>query len=433
MARSDRIPEMRLHKSSGHAYVLLNGKQHYLGVFGSPEARAKYDRVVTEWLARGRRPVESCSADSDAALFAAFEAWLARSRSAKNRQADPAVSKVLAAFMAHAVEYYRSATGEQSGEAGNFVDALKPVRKLYGDAIAKDFTTTELEAVRADMIRSGLARKTINSRINRVRRVWKWAASKKMVPASTYAGLMTLAPLLKNRSSAREAKGVAAVALDRIKAVLPHLPGPVAAMVEIQTLTGCRVGEVLSMRGVDVHQDCDPWEFRPSRHKNDFREDAMARVIPLGPRARAIVAEHLARCRDPQAHLFNPRDAIVEKRKNGKRVGSTKRVKRYYDRRAYTQAIYRGCDRAFPHPVISQIKTSRARKLTENQREELKAWRKKNRWSPLQIRHTAATLIRKQYGLEAAQAVLGHARIDTTQIYAEKLAELAKEIAKAMG
>ena len=41
-------------------------------------------------------------------------------------------------------------------------------------------------------------------------------------------------------------------------------------------------------------------------------------------------------------------------------------------------------------------------------------------WSPLQLRHTAATSIRAQYGLEAAQTVLGHAKADTTLIYAER-------------
>ena len=45
-------------------------------------------------------------------------------------------------------------------------------------------------------------------------------------------------------------------------------------------------------------------------------------------------------------------------------------------------------------------------------------------WSPGQIRHTAGTQIRAQFGLEAAQAVLGHAKADVTQVYAER--DLAK-------
>jgi site-specific recombinase XerC len=48
-------------------------------------------------------------------------------------------------------------------------------------------------------------------------------------------------------------------------------------------------------------------------------------------------------------------------------------------------------------------------------------------WSPLQLRHTFATQVRSQHGLEAAQVLLGHAKADVTQVYAER--DLAKAIA----
>ena len=54
-------------------------------------------------------------------------------------------------------------------------------------------------------------------------------------------------------------------------------------------------------------------------------------------------------------------------------------------------------------------------------------------WSPLQLRHTAATLIRAKYGLEAAKAILGHTRVETSQIYAERDLGRAAEIMKEIG
>ncbi|MBL8875813.1 MAG: tyrosine-type recombinase/integrase, partial [Phycisphaerae bacterium] len=54
-------------------------------------------------------------------------------------------------------------------------------------------------------------------------------------------------------------------------------------------------------------------------------------------------------------------------------------------------------------------------------------------WSPNQIRHTKATEIRHEHGLEAAQVILGHSRIEATQIYAEKNPALAHRIALATG
>jgi hypothetical protein len=51
------LPQMRLHAQSGHARVRINGKAYWLGRFGSPEAKAAYDRLIAEYLAaRGAVP-----------------------------------------------------------------------------------------------------------------------------------------------------------------------------------------------------------------------------------------------------------------------------------------------------------------------------------------------------------------------------------------
>jgi integrase len=54
-------------------------------------------------------------------------------------------------------------------------------------------------------------------------------------------------------------------------------------------------------------------------------------------------------------------------------------------------------------------------------------------WSPNQLRHSAATEIRRQFGLEAAQVVLGHSRADVTQVYAERDQALAAEVMRKIG
>ena len=65
-------------------------------------------------------------------------------------------------------------------------------------------------------------------------------------------------------------------------------------------------------------------------------------------------------------------------------------------------------------------------------KEQRGAWRKAHRWHPNQLRHTAATEIRKRFGLEAAQVLLGHSRADVTQLYAERDESLGIEIARQM-
>lgn len=39
--------------------------------------------------------------------------------------------------------------------------------------------------------------------------------------------------------------------------------------------------------------------------------------------------------------------------------------------------------------------------------------------NPSQLQHTSATIIRKEYGIEAARAILGHNRLTTTEVHAE--------------
>ena len=54
-------------------------------------------------------------------------------------------------------------------------------------------------------------------------------------------------------------------------------------------------------------------------------------------------------------------------------------------------------------------------------------------WHANQLRHSKATDVRRQFGLEAAQVVLGHAKADVTQVYAERDAALAMEVMRKIG
>ena len=72
-------------------------------------------------------------------------------------------------------------------------------------------------------------------------------------------------------------------------------------------------------------------------------------------------------------------------------------------------------------------------RLTEQERNEVRRWRRMHRWHPNQLRHTFATEVRKAHGLEAAQVLLGHARADVTQVYSERNLTLAVKVAGVMG
>jgi integrase len=384
--RSPRLPKYRHYRPKNLGVVRIDGRDFYLGAFNSPESWEKYRRLVAEWLTAGR--VDPPSGAAPAA------------------DAGPSVGDVILAFWRHAERYYRTPDGQLSGELGNVRDALRPLRKLYGTTPARSFGPLALRAVRDEMVRAGLARTTVNAWVNRVRRVFRWAASVELVPASVAEALATVEGLRAGRTEARETEGVGPAPMEHVEAALPFMPRPVAAMVRLQLWTGCRPGEAVVMRGCDLTPGEPVWEYRPARHKNAWR--GRGRVITLGPRAQELVREFLKP--DLNAYLFAPADAVAESAARRRAARRSKPTPRQLARRAaapgsgharrytvdaYGHAVRRAC-RAAGVPV----------------------------WSPGQLRHTAATAIRSRYGLETAQVVLGHARADVTQIYAER--DLAK-------
>lgn len=103
-------------------------------------------------------------------------------------------------------------------------------------------------------------------------------------------------------------------------------------------------------------------------------------------------------------------------------------------------------DRVPPHPV-DKIPAKRRTKAQRNELQkhrrthltteplavELATWQREHAWHPHQLRHSAATEIRRRYGLEASQAVLGHSELGATQIYAEVNLNRAREIMAESG
>src|SRR5262245_20922329 len=49
--RQPRVPRYTLHKPTGQADVRLDGKDPYLGRFGTPASRTCYDGLIAAWLA----------------------------------------------------------------------------------------------------------------------------------------------------------------------------------------------------------------------------------------------------------------------------------------------------------------------------------------------------------------------------------------------
>ncbi|MEQ8211047.1 MAG: site-specific integrase [Lacipirellulaceae bacterium] len=379
-----RPPKYRRHKAKGLAVVTLNGRDIYLGKYNSAASKQEYQRLVGEWLQGGGQLRD-------------------------DRQTEITVSEVMAAYVRFARGYYRK-NGKPTREYEMIVESCKLIKPLYGRCRAVDFGPLSLKAVRQVMIGLDHSRRYINKNVDRVKRMFKWAAAEEMIPASIPQALSMVTGLRKGRTEARENPPVLPVDDSVVDATLAHLPEVVADMVRFQRATGCRPNEVCQLRPCDVDRGGDVWTYRPESHKTEHH--GKTRVILCGPKAQAILLKYLAR--DAQAYCFRPCDSEAKRRASkhatritpqatGNRPGTNRKRKakckagEMYSTDSYRRAIHRACDK---HDI--------------------------EKWAPNRLRHTAATEIRREFGLEAAQVILGHSSADVTQVYAER--DLAKGI-----
>ena len=269
-----------------------------------------------------------------------------------------------------------------------------------------------------------LSRGVINNRINRVKRFIRWAVAEELVPPSIIHGLEAVQGLRRGRTRARETDPVMPVEDVHVEAVLPHVTPHVAAMIQLQRMTGMRPGEVVSMRGDEISILENVWIYQPIEHKNDYR--GHLRKIPLGPKAQAILQPFMG----TKGFLFSPKASEAwrnEQRRNERKTPMTpsqrkrkpkkkpKRAKReQYDTASYRRAIKYGI-----------TKVNRIRK--QNDEAPIPSW------YPLQLRHSRATELNELYGIEAAAVSLGHAHADVTKVYAERNLKLAIDVASKTG
>jgi len=405
MPKSQRPPAYRLHKARKCAVVTIDGKNHYLGPFGSPQSHEKYVRLIAEWRLHARHLLSTTGP----------------------RRADPtlSVNELILAYFRHAQAYYVK-DGRPTSEQDNIRQALRFVRQLYGASPAVGFGPVALKNVRQAMIEAGRSRRLINKDVHRIRGMFKWAAGQELFPGEALAALSAVAGLEKGRSDAKERPPVQPVSEETVEATLPHLSPQVAAMVRLQLLTAARPGEVCAIRPSDVDRSQPVWVYRPGSHKTEHH--GRERVIAIGPKAQKVLGTWLER--DPDVHCFCPAEVVAERGTPSRGNAARPKPGGKYTRHSYRVAVDRACDRAFPHPTIVK---KRGIALTDDQIAELAAWRKAHRWHPHRLRHTRATEIRRRFDVEAAQVILGHSKPDTTLIYAERDLEKAREVMREIG
>lgn len=471
-----KTPSYRRRQGYSNALVTLTdsatGKRrdYWLGEHGTPSSREAYHRIIAAWEAAGRRFPEIAQPGG---LAAGANGPLSLAGAATGGGASPggtwanvaglggndggpsaaptmSINEVVKSYWTFAKTYYRPA------EYNTLKVSLRLLRANFGTLPAEEFGPVKLRFLREQMIsgshdpqrpRDPWSRGYINQQVNRLRRMFRWAASHELIDAGVAHALATVEPLKRGRCAAHEGQPVGPVPQAMLDAVRPHLNRQVRALIELQLLTGARGGELLALRPMDIDlaNPSGVWQYTPVDHKT--KHQGKGRIIYFADRSKAILAPFL-QGRAANAYLFSPAEAEAERLAKVRaarvtplswgnspgrsRVDNPERKPGLrYTSASYARSIARACEDAFPPPphlrpradAFGNRETVEAfeKRLTPNLRAELEQWRRDHRWHPHQLRHNAATAIRREFGLEAAQLILGHSSAKITDaVYAER-------------
>jgi integrase len=433
---AERDPKYRHYKPKDLAVVRIEGRDFYLGRYKSPESFEKYHRLLAERHAQ-QPAAPGRSSGSDAASLTIDELCLG--------------------YYRHAERYYVK-NGKPTSQLRLIRLSLKVLRRLYAHTLAQDFGPLALQSCQAEFVRDGLSRRECNRRANLIKGAFRWAVAQEMVSGDVWHALDAVTGLRKGRTQARETPPVGPVPDAIVERTIEHLSPTVAAMVRLQLASAMRQGELVIMTVRDLDMSGPIWQYTPSSWKTEHHVGRPARVIMLGPKAQEVIRPFLGL--DISGYLFSPQRAVDEQNAERREARKTplydSHVKHqarnrkargrrplgdHYTVNAYRIAIARACDRAFPHrETPERLKGESANDFRERlatwretNAEAIQAWRKAHRWHPHQLRHSKATEIRKHFGIEASQAVLGHSDLTTTELYATKSLELARKIMREIG
>ncbi len=291
------------------------------------------------------------------------------------------LAELIADYTAFAKRYYVK-RGKVTSELKMIEANSSILLDLFAVTRAADFGPNELKAVRQAYIVKDWNLATINNQMCRLKRMFRWGVEHELIKPEQLVSLCAVRGLSPGRCEARVSDPILPVPADDVRAAAAKCKPVVRAMLLVHLLTGMRTGELCDLLASRIDQSREPWLYVPLTHKNEHH--GKERPIYLGPEARAILTPWIEKA-------------------NGGRLWLTR------DRGPFTPNIYsanieRACKRAGVP-----------------------------RFRPLQIRHTAGTIFRREAGIEGAQALLGHAHLKTSEIYAENRSDLARITIEKIG
>lgn len=384
-----RVPKLCEHKTKGLAYVRgPGGKFAYIGRIGDSRTASEYRRFALEYIANDGWPPNF-----------SFEKY--------SEDAGHTIGDLLDSFAAE-----RKMLGGRNYTAVQIAERV--LREVYRDLPTAEFSGRTLQRLIITLGKSGIhTRKQINAVLSATKRLLRHGVMAGLVLPEIFAQCSAVEGLRANSiKGLRESKKRMPVSEEHVMAVAERLPPTLKAVILLMWHTGCRPSEALTLTPGRIDRSGPVWEAAVSEHKTEHL--GKTRTLYIGRTAQGVITPFLFR--DPDAPMFNPRESIEQRAKNSpkgmhrrpdqkpspRQTGRT--VRDCYDFHGLRKAVQRVCDDiGIP------------------------------RWSPYQIRHSYATRIRSQFGIDGSQVLLGHSSPNVTAIYAHNDEEKARAIVAAMG
>jgi len=242
----NRLP--RLCRDRKLAISWHNGTRIYHGVWGTPDAEKNYKRFIAALI---ESPVQPPQLDKGSMLVSELaDAFL--------DSIESRISKSEFTLHKYAIGY---------------------LAEVYGELAVNEFSPKKLKIVRSQMVKTGtLCRKTINNYIGKIRRMFAWGVEEEVATADISHALKAVKDLRQGEEGTFDHPEREAVPEWVIAATLPFMPPTVAAIVQVQWLTGMRPSEVLNMRvgDIDTMRGNGLWYYSPKTAQRERAAEARA-------------------------------------------------------------------------------------------------------------------------------------------------------------
>ncbi|MFW6061462.1 MAG: tyrosine-type recombinase/integrase [Planctomycetota bacterium] len=306
----------------------------------------------------------------------------------------------------------------------------------YWEWPVSDFGPDELRAVQQAMVdhrydKPGhdepqrYTRTGINQVINQAHRMWSWGVGREITTEAQVRRLKEVKPLRAGRTKAPDKVKRALITDQEFEKVLACVNSVVGDMLRLLWQTAMRPGEVCRMRPIDIlrpEEDC--WLYVPGRdvssvgdHKTAYRQ--RVRAIPLPESCQQVLRPRVTDWESREA-VFQPAEAVQEMRDRrfarrktpavqGNSVGTNRKADpmiqpgTQYNTSSLNNAAKRACKRAGVE-----------------------------RFTPYDLRRTAATRVRARLSKDAASLLLGHVSSNTTEVYLLEEVQEAMKVARQL-